>query len=128
MDEIIGELIAPTRLMITPGPCSIDSRVYRAMSTPLVGHMDPWFTEMVTTEVQVLLRRAFQTQNRVTQAERLFLARVTEMGHIADFAYHVGEILLAFVLEKARESRRVVEMIFDGVFAAAGDDDDVLDA
>src|ERR1700722_2536008 len=66
MDEIIGELIAPTRLMMTPGPCSIDSRVYRAMSTPLVGHMDPWFTEMVTTEVQVLLRHAFQTQNRVT--------------------------------------------------------------
>jgi alanine-glyoxylate transaminase/serine-glyoxylate transaminase/serine-pyruvate transaminase len=51
--------------MMTPGPCSIDPRVYRAMSTPLVGHMDPWFTEMIG-EVQVLLRRAFQTQNRVT--------------------------------------------------------------
>src|SRR5580704_19494397 len=66
MSEIIGELIAPARLMMTPGPCSIDPRVYRAMCTPLVGHMDPWFTEMVTTEVQVLLRRAFQTQNRIT--------------------------------------------------------------
>jgi alanine-glyoxylate transaminase/serine-glyoxylate transaminase/serine-pyruvate transaminase len=52
-------------LMMTPGPCSIDPRVYRAMSTPLVGHMDPWFTEMIG-EVQVLLRRAFQTENRVT--------------------------------------------------------------
>jgi alanine-glyoxylate transaminase/serine-glyoxylate transaminase/serine-pyruvate transaminase len=51
--------------MMTPGPCSIDPRVYRAMSTPLVGHMDPWFTEMIG-EVQVLLRRAFQTENRVT--------------------------------------------------------------
>ena len=51
--------------MMTPGPCSIDPRVYRAMSTPLVGHMDPWFTEMIG-EVQVLLRQAFQTKNRVT--------------------------------------------------------------
>lgn len=65
MTEQIGELLAPYRLMMTPGPCSIDPRVYRAMATPLVGHMDPWFTEMIG-EVQVLLRRAFQTQNRVT--------------------------------------------------------------
>ena len=65
MTEQIGELLAPYRLMLTPGPCSIDPRVYRAMSTPLVGHMDPWFTEMIG-EVQVLLRRAFQTENRVT--------------------------------------------------------------
>jgi len=65
MSKEIGELLAPTRLMMTPGPCSIDPRVYRAMSTPLVGHMDPWFTEMIG-EVQTLLRRAFQTENRVT--------------------------------------------------------------
>src|ERR1700688_259150 len=65
MTEQIGELLAPYRLMMTPGPCSIDPRVYRAMSTPLVGHMDPWFTDMIG-EVQVLLRRAFQTENRVT--------------------------------------------------------------
>ena len=65
MTEQIGELLAPYRLMMTPGPCSIDPRVYRALSTPLVGHMDPWFTEMIG-EVQVLLRKAFQTQNRVT--------------------------------------------------------------
>jgi len=65
MTEQIGELLAPYRLMMTPGPCSIDPRVYRAMATPLVGHMDPWFTEMIG-EVQTLLRRAFQTENRVT--------------------------------------------------------------
>src|SRR5690348_17629888 len=65
MTEQIGELLAPYRLMMTPGPCSIDPRVYRAMTTPLVGHMDPWFTEMIG-EVQTLLRRAFQTENRVT--------------------------------------------------------------
>lgn len=65
MNDPIGELLAPNRLMMTPGPCSIDPRVYRAMSTPLVGHLDPWFTEMIG-EVQALLRRAFQTKNLLT--------------------------------------------------------------
>ncbi|MGA7623508.1 MAG: alanine--glyoxylate aminotransferase family protein [Candidatus Acidiferrales bacterium] len=65
MREIIGELLPPARLMLTPGPSNMDPRVYRAMSTPLVGHMDPWFTAMMG-DVQVLLRRAFQTQNRIT--------------------------------------------------------------
>jgi alanine-glyoxylate transaminase/serine-glyoxylate transaminase/serine-pyruvate transaminase len=36
------------------------------MSTPLVGHMDPWFTQMMMSDVQVLLRRVFETSNRVT--------------------------------------------------------------
>lgn len=66
MDHSIGELRAPTRLMMTPGPCSIDPRVYRALSTPLVGHMDPWFVGTVITETQELLRSVFQTENRVT--------------------------------------------------------------
>ncbi len=44
----------------------MDPRVYRALGAPLVGHMDPWFTGMLTNEVQVLLRTAFRTQNRVT--------------------------------------------------------------
>jgi alanine-glyoxylate transaminase/serine-glyoxylate transaminase/serine-pyruvate transaminase len=35
------------------------------MSTPLVGHLDPWFIEMMG-DVQILLRRVFQTDNRVT--------------------------------------------------------------
>ncbi len=65
MNESIGELVPPTRLMLTPGPSCVDPRVYRAMATPLVGHMDPWFTNMMS-DVQVLLRRVFQTENRIT--------------------------------------------------------------
>ena len=61
MNEIIGELLPPTRLMLTPGPSNMDPRVYRALSTPLVGHMDPWFIEMMG-DVQALLRRVFQTR------------------------------------------------------------------
>jgi alanine-glyoxylate transaminase/serine-glyoxylate transaminase/serine-pyruvate transaminase len=64
-NDAMAELIPPIRLMLTPGPSSVDPRVYRALATPLVGHLDPWFPTMMT-DVQVLLRRAFQTQNRVT--------------------------------------------------------------
>lgn len=65
MTQQIGELLPPTRLMLTPGPSSIDPRVYRALATPLVGHLDPWFTGMMN-DVQVLLREVFRTENRVT--------------------------------------------------------------
>jgi alanine-glyoxylate transaminase/serine-glyoxylate transaminase/serine-pyruvate transaminase len=43
----------------------MDPRVYRAMSTPLVGHMDPWFKGCMD-DTQVLLRQIFQTENRIT--------------------------------------------------------------
>jgi alanine-glyoxylate transaminase/serine-glyoxylate transaminase/serine-pyruvate transaminase len=65
MTQAIGELHPPVRLMLTPGPSSIDPRVYRAMSTPLVGHMDPWFKGCMD-ETQILLRQIFQTENRIT--------------------------------------------------------------
>jgi alanine-glyoxylate transaminase / serine-glyoxylate transaminase / serine-pyruvate transaminase len=64
-EENIGELLPPDRLMLTPGPSSVDPRVYRAMAAPIVGHMDPWFTHMMD-DVQVLLRRVFQTKNHLT--------------------------------------------------------------
>ena len=64
-DEPIGELNPPNRVLLTPGPSCVDPRVYRAMATPIVGHLDPWFMDMMS-EVQILLRRVFRTDNRVT--------------------------------------------------------------
>ncbi|MBI3405353.1 MAG: alanine--glyoxylate aminotransferase family protein, partial [Acidobacteria bacterium] len=66
MSEHIKELLPPNRLMMTPGPSCMDPRVYRAMATPLVGHLDPWFNNVFVPDLQDLLRRAFQTQNRTT--------------------------------------------------------------
>jgi alanine-glyoxylate transaminase/serine-glyoxylate transaminase/serine-pyruvate transaminase len=65
MTNAIGELNPPTRLMMTPGPCSIDPRVYRALAMPIVGHLDPWFRGCME-ETQVLMRQVFQTENRIT--------------------------------------------------------------
>ena len=65
MTQQVGELNPPTRLMLTPGPSSVDPRVYRALATPLVGHLDPWF-KICMDETQILLRQIFQTTNRLT--------------------------------------------------------------
>jgi alanine-glyoxylate transaminase / serine-glyoxylate transaminase / serine-pyruvate transaminase len=63
--KAMTELNPPVRLMLTPGPSSCDPRVYRALATPLVGHVDPWFRGCMD-DTQVLLREIFQTENRIT--------------------------------------------------------------
>ncbi|EFW93263.1 aminotransferase class V [Haladaptatus paucihalophilus DX253] len=48
-----------------PGPSEVHPRVLRAMSTPLVGHLDPSFIDIMN-EVQDLLRYTFRTENQWT--------------------------------------------------------------
>ena len=50
-----------------PGPSDVDPRVLKALSTPLVGHLDPEFAALMD-ETQELLRYVFQTENRLTLA------------------------------------------------------------
>lgn len=61
----MDEAFPPSRILLTPGPSALDARVYRALAAPLVGHMDPWFTDMMS-DLPVLLRAAFQTRNKIT--------------------------------------------------------------
>lgn len=61
----MDNLHPPTRLMLTPGPSCLHPRVYGALATPMVGHVDPWFTDFMGG-VQELLRRVFQTRNNMT--------------------------------------------------------------
>ena len=61
----VGELSPPNRTLMGPGPSDVHPRVLRAMSTPLVGHLDPSFVEMMN-EVQELLRYTFRTDNEWT--------------------------------------------------------------
>ncbi|MFW5940020.1 MAG: alanine--glyoxylate aminotransferase family protein, partial [Halolamina sp.] len=49
----VGELSPPNRTLMGPGPSDVNPRVLRAMSTPLVGHLDPSFVELMD-EVQEL--------------------------------------------------------------------------
>ncbi len=63
---LVGDLNPPNRLMMTPGPSSCDPRVYRALATPLVGHMDPWFNDVLIPDIADLMRYVFQTENKIT--------------------------------------------------------------
>ena len=55
------------RVLLGPGPSSVYPEVLKAMATPLVGHLDPYFLE-VMTDMQSKLRRVFQTKNELTLA------------------------------------------------------------
>jgi alanine-glyoxylate transaminase / serine-glyoxylate transaminase / serine-pyruvate transaminase len=55
------------RILMGPGPSDVDPRVLKALSTPLVGHLDPEFAALMD-ETQDLLRYVFQTENRLTLA------------------------------------------------------------
>ena len=50
-----------------PGPSPVDPRVYDAISKPIVGHLDPYFFEVVR-DIHELLRKAFGTRNDFTMA------------------------------------------------------------
>ncbi len=52
-------------ILLGPGPSMVDPRVLRAMASPVVGHLDPQFIE-VMDDVQELLRFVFQTENELT--------------------------------------------------------------
>ena len=59
--------IPPRRLLLGPGPSMVHPRVLRALSTPLLGHLDPAFLALMD-DIQALLRVVFQTKNRFTIA------------------------------------------------------------
>ncbi len=65
--DILPELRPSRRLLLGPGPSMIHPRVLRAIGTPLLGHLDPEFLQIMD-EVQASLRWLFQTQNSFTIA------------------------------------------------------------
>ncbi len=54
-----------SRVLMGPGPSDVASRVLQAMSSPCIGHLDPYFLA-VMNECQELLRYAFNTENALT--------------------------------------------------------------
>jgi alanine-glyoxylate transaminase / serine-glyoxylate transaminase / serine-pyruvate transaminase len=60
-------LTVPNRLLLGPGPCNANPIVLQAMSTNLLGHLDPAFLQIMD-EIQSLLRYAWQTDNPHTIA------------------------------------------------------------
>ncbi len=57
----------PRRILMGPGPSDIHPRVWAAMAVPTVGHLDPYFLQIMT-EMQQMLRQVFRTNNELTLA------------------------------------------------------------
>jgi alanine-glyoxylate transaminase/serine-glyoxylate transaminase/serine-pyruvate transaminase len=53
------------RILLGPGPSMVHPRVLQTLSSPLVGHLDPYFLKIME-RTQALLRYVFQTSNRLT--------------------------------------------------------------
>lgn len=63
--QLYNDLNTSQRILLGPGPSTSPPRVLRVMATPLVGHLDPGFMELLEEE-QTLLRQVFQTKNEWT--------------------------------------------------------------
>ncbi len=58
-------LAPPRRYLFGPGPSMVHPHVYEALSKPIVGHLDPYFIQ-VMGDVQQLLKPAFGTSDGAT--------------------------------------------------------------
>ncbi|MCP1356911.1 pyridoxal-phosphate-dependent aminotransferase family protein [Aneurinibacillus migulanus] len=61
------ELNPPSRVLMGPGPSDVHPRVLKAMATPLIGHLDPSFLQIMN-ETMELMRTVFETKNELTLA------------------------------------------------------------
>src|SRR5688572_11619867 len=65
MRPLTSDLNPSPRLLLGPGPSLVHPRVLRAMSTPLLGYLDPEFIQLLD-ETQSLLRHVYQSGNALT--------------------------------------------------------------
>jgi alanine-glyoxylate transaminase / serine-glyoxylate transaminase / serine-pyruvate transaminase len=59
--DLLAPLHPPTRYLFGPGPTMVDPRVYDALSKPIVGHLDPYFIQ-VMQDVQEALKIVYGAQ------------------------------------------------------------------
>lgn len=57
----------PPRILMGPGPSDVHPRVLRAMGATTVGHLDPYYLQIMS-DLQGMLRQVFATANRMTFA------------------------------------------------------------
>jgi alanine-glyoxylate transaminase / serine-glyoxylate transaminase / serine-pyruvate transaminase len=63
--QIPAQFVPPRRILMGPGPSDVAPSVLKAMSMPLLGHLDPVFVKMMD-EIKAMLRSAFITKNDMT--------------------------------------------------------------
>ncbi|MDN5870752.1 MAG: alanine--glyoxylate aminotransferase family protein [Nitrococcus sp.] len=65
--SIPAPVSSPQRILMGPGPSDTHPRVLAALANPTVGHLDPYFLQIMD-ELQSMLRAVFQTSNALTLA------------------------------------------------------------
>jgi len=63
--ENLREMNTSTRVLMGPGPSDAHPRVLRAMSTPLIGHLDPEFL-VIMDDIKAMVQETLQTKNPLT--------------------------------------------------------------
>ncbi len=61
----MDEFNPPQRILMGPGPSSVNPRVLQAMTLPVLGHLDPQFFQVID-EVCEMLREVYHTENFMT--------------------------------------------------------------
>lgn len=61
----LSPLQPPKRYLFGPGPSMVHPRVYEALGKPIVGHLDPYFFQIMG-EIEQLLKMAYGTTDGVT--------------------------------------------------------------
>ncbi|MCP3691497.1 MAG: alanine--glyoxylate aminotransferase family protein [Planctomycetaceae bacterium] len=67
LQPVTAPLNPPLRTLLGPGPSDIHPRVLDAIGKPTVGHLDPYYLQ-VMNDLQEMLRGLFRTQNEMTMA------------------------------------------------------------
>jgi len=64
-NQSFGQLKHQPRVLLGPGPSNVHPRVFQAMTSPILGYLDPDFLA-VMDDTMALLRHLFQTENEMT--------------------------------------------------------------
>src|SRR3984885_13369867 len=95
----------PRRFLFGPGPTMVHPRVYEALSKPIVGHLDPYFIQ-VMGDVQKLLKTAYGTKDGAT----LVISGTGSAGMEAARANFVEPGAMVAVFANGYFSDRLTEM------------------
>jgi alanine-glyoxylate transaminase / serine-glyoxylate transaminase / serine-pyruvate transaminase len=103
--NVFPPLQPPRRYLFGPGPSMVDPRVYAALSKPIVGHLDPYFIQ-VMSDIQQLLNTAFGS----TQGATLVISGTGSAGMEAAVANFVEPETKFAVFANGYFSDRITEM------------------
>ncbi len=95
----------PNRYLFGPGPSMVHPRVYEAIAKPIVGHLDPYFIQ-VMGDVQQLLKTVFGTTDGAT----LVISGTGSAGMEAAIANFVEPAAKLAVFANGYFSDRLTEM------------------